>query len=125
MQLRLWLLVGAFGAHQAMAADEMVQFTAWGKGNDSCASFALAMRDEGPFEWHVNAATGEKTATESAVYAQWILGFASSWSWLSGRSLDTDSPGLALEVAKYCDEHPSERIHRAAVMTIQRLALQR
>lgn len=105
------LLFALAGCVSAGAADTP-QWVVMGLGNDSCASYILALDDNRPTA--AIKMDGKTYYTAANAYTQWILGFVTAAN-MSGpqglkNQIQVDVNGIALWVKKYCAAHPSDPI---------------
>jgi hypothetical protein len=105
------IVVALAGCISARAADTP-QWVVTGLGNDSCASYVLALDDDRPTA-AINM-DGKDYYTAANAYTQWINGFVTAAN-MSGPQgfkyqIHVDVNGIALWVKNYCAAHPSDPI---------------
>jgi hypothetical protein len=108
---RILLILAASGAWTNTHAQESSGWWIAGIGNDSCASYVLALNVDQPAAAMV--AQGKTYFTMANAYSQWLGGFVSAVnsSRKSGpEQIKVDMNGIALWVKNYCETHPSERL---------------
>lgn len=105
MRKSVWLTIPFCFICTAVRAVEPIQYAVNGIGNDSCASFVLALSD---YQATNAIVTGGKTYfTMANAYTQWLAGFITAGSQGANR---VDVNGIAMWVKKYCEANPSEML---------------
>lgn len=109
---RRFLLVTALTFLCAPALSlEPNQWVVTGIGNDSCASYVLALTENRP----TAAITydGKTYFTTANAYTQWVTGFVTATN-LAGKpgsgQMQVDVNGIALWVKQYCEANPSASV---------------
>jgi hypothetical protein len=91
------------------------QWLVLGVGNDSCASYVLALADNRPTS---PVTRGSKTYySEANAYTQWINGFVTAENVArkpGPGQIQVDVNGVALWVKHFCEANPSESIMSGA-----------
>jgi hypothetical protein len=86
-----------------VAADPVAQqFTAYGVGAATCASWTERVKD----------------ANAHARDLQWVLGFVTAAGVFAGVQLKVEADGIAPLVTSYCQEHPADTITTAAAVLV-------
>ncbi len=116
----LGLVVGAIACDvyaQTVGPDQQV---VTGIGNDSCASYVLALAEDRPTA--AIEMEGKTYYTAANAYTQWINGFVTATNLASkpGRGqILVDVNGIALWIKNFCDANPSERIVNGVVAFVR------
>lgn len=100
----------------ASASPANAQWTAYGEGLESCATYVLALKQSAPNQGVTYL--GERLSPDARVYAQWLAGYVTGINAAgkpgSGQIAVPDVNAIALWVENFCKAHPDKTLYYAA-----------